>query len=116
MAVDISTYSDEDFVRRFLYRTTDDPPVAIDLTGSALVMKVRRAADDEEAVLELTTADGALPIEAGTGGGFSLFITRARLLRLPPGSYVHSLIRIAPSGLHLPIWRGKLVHAAGVSR
>lgn len=116
MTVDISTHSDEDFVRRFVYQTADDPPVAIDLTGSTLLLKARRAVDDEEAVLELTTADGGLPIEAGAGGGFSVFITRDRLLRLAPGSYVQSLIRIAPSGLHLPIWRGKLIHSAGASR
>lgn len=114
--VNITTQSDADFIRSFFYQYADSGD-GVDLTGSKLRMGVRKHAEDISAVLLLTTENGGLQIVNPSVGNFVVWITRAQLERLPPGTYEHSLIRIPPTGdLHLRIWSGELTHNAGPSR
>jgi hypothetical protein len=66
-------------------------------------------------VIELTTENGGIIITDPPNGKFTVAITQEQLERLPPGSYVHSLIR-SVEGLELAMWYGTLTHAAGPSR
>lgn len=113
--VDITCWNDADFIRGFIYQTTDATPVPINLTGNTMRMGIRhRAADATEEML-LTTENGGLAITDAINGKFSVHITQAQLLELPLGDYEHSLIRVA-GGIHLRVWSGALTNNAGASR
>ena len=119
--VDIETFSDADFVRAFNWRVGAD---LFDFTDHSLAMMVRAHADDAEVWVSLTSS-----ITGWEGGiyigppdvdekltTFSVKITREQLERMPPGSYVHSLILIRPDGERDDIWRGTLTHEIGPTR
>ncbi|UEM11980.1 hypothetical protein J4G43_047325 [Bradyrhizobium barranii subsp. barranii] len=113
--VDITCENDADFIRGFVYQTTDTPPVPVDLTGNTMRMGIRhRAADATEEML-LTTENGGIAITDAPNGKFTVWITQAQLLDLTVGDYEHSLIRIT-GGLHLRVWSGTLVNNPGASR
>jgi|GEM_PF-3642108 len=111
--VNISTESDADFRRGFVYQMTNGTP--IDLTGDTMRMGIRRHATDATEQLLLTTENGGIEIVDAANGKFNVTIEYDALRRLAPGDYVHSLIRIH-AGERLRIWSGTLTHAAGASR
>jgi hypothetical protein len=110
--VNIEAYSDADLTQVFVYKAGG---VAVDLTGSTLRMGIRRNAADLFEDLLLTTENGGLAITDAVNGVFKLIITDHQLVLLD-GIYQHSLVRITPDALRLPIWRGQLVVNAGAAR
>jgi hypothetical protein len=112
--VNITTTSDADFYRGFVYQ--DINAVPIDLTGNKMRMGVRKNADDVAEVMLLTTENGGIVITSPAAGQFTVWLKQDDLLRLSPDSYVHSLIRTRPDALQLEVWAGSLTHSAGPSR
>ncbi|MEY9179733.1 hypothetical protein [Bradyrhizobium sp. USDA 313] len=114
--VNITTYSDADFIRGFAYQY-DPSGAPVDLTGQKLRMGIRKHAADVIEELLLTTENGGLVISDASGGKFTVWIKHAQLEALAAGEYEHSLIRIVTSnGLQLRIWSGALTHNIGASR
>ncbi len=123
--VNITTRSDCDFVRAFVYQTqvpnatgTYDL-VPFNLTGAKMRMGIRKQAEDHEEQILLTTEnDGIVIFDAG-GGKFYVTIRQTELLELPAGTYVHSLIRIMTyrdQDFRYAVWSGTLTHTVGPSR
>jgi hypothetical protein len=111
--VNIMTASDADFYRGFAYQ--DINGVGIDLTDSKMHMGVRKNAEDAIEIFLLTTENGGITITDAVNGLFTVWITQAQLMELPPDTYVHSMIRdFGP--LHLEMWSGTITHEAGPSR
>lgn len=91
---------------------------ALDLTGSTLMMMARSPAGSDYAPLSVTSVGGAGIVidDDPTLGKFTLTLANAALLKVQPGTYQHSLIRLRPDGLRELIWRGSLTHEAGPTR
>src|SRR3954469_12702205 len=106
--VDITCWNDADFIRGFVYQTSDAIPVPINLTGNTMRMGIRHRSPDVTEELLLTTENGGLTISDAVNGLFTAGIKWAQLLVLPLGNYEHSLIRITAAGLRLRIWSGTL--------
>lgn len=115
MIVDIETFSDTDFFQNYVYKT--QAGAVISLAGFVLHMMVRHQADEATIFMEFTSAEnGGIIITDAPNGAFSLGIPQAKLLLLPVGTYVHSLIKSDPQLRRNEMWRGILVHAAGPTR
>lgn len=128
MIVNINTYSDEDFVQSFLYKTV--ALAAIDLFDYPLRMMVRINPADATTWIECSTwpDNGRIVITDHAAGAFTLTIPIAVLSTLPFGVYNHSLIQTQASppnatslvaigsGIRKDIWRGTMTHAAGPTR
>jgi hypothetical protein len=112
--VNITTESDHDFYRQFVYEQSDGTP--IDLTGSVMWMTVRKHATDATAVFKVSTVEGDIVLTDAVNGTFTLRLSQELLLPIEPGEYVQALIRQPPGGMHLKVWSGTLIHAAGVGR
>jgi hypothetical protein len=113
--LDFETQNDSDYIRSFLYRWVDGGP-PIDISGNTLRMGIRRRAEDVAEELLLTTETGEFIITDGPGGAFTMAITMDKLLDLPVGDYVHSMVMLLPTGEHRLMWTGTLTNAAGPSR
>ena len=114
--VNLTTYSDADFIRGFMYQYADGG-APVDLTGNKMRMGIRKNATDAAELILLTTENGGLQIINPTVGQFTLWLTLYQLERLRPDIYVHSLIRIPPVNCpHLRNRSGQLTHNAGPSR
>jgi hypothetical protein len=111
--VNITVENDADFYRSFQYLTTKGVP--IDLTGAAMVMKLRRHAEDATAFLTLSTDGGEIVITNAVGGQFTIEIVQDSLLELSLGPYEQSLI-LTINGIKKKLWSGSLVVEAGPSR
>jgi len=114
MIVDISTRSDADFIRSFVYKTIAGVP--IDLTGSTLHMMARVKAADATVALDLSTDNGDIIITDPTAGTFTLKMPLDVLSRLPANVYEQSLIRKRPDQITEEIWQGSLTHTIGPTR
>ena len=57
----------------YLVTVNDDTGVAVDLTGSHIVMKIRETLVDEVVLAELSTDNGRITL-TGTAGQFKLFL------------------------------------------
>lgn len=124
MIVNITTYSDTDFVRSFLYKTVALDP--IDLTGDILRMHLRAHADDATVFVELTNIEGdpllystasTIEMTDASIGSFRIILRYNVLVRMPVGIYTHSLIRhSSTTGFREDIWRGSWTHTAGPTR
>lgn len=119
LTVSLTTYSDADFIRRFIYLADDVP---IDLSGSVLRLDVRSHVESHTTVVSLSS-DAAYSIEFGgiriinaSGGEFVIHMPVTELRNMPAGDYVHSLIRQRPDQIFEPIWEGTLVHNLGPTR
>jgi hypothetical protein len=108
--VNIETYSDADFV------LSQQSPIRIGT--NPLYMHVRTAADDATVWIEATTANGMLAVAVGVDfDTITLTIYQSKLLNLPPGVYVQSLIMSSAGGtVRTEIWRGTFTHSAGPTR
>jgi hypothetical protein len=111
--VNITTYNDADFYRRFAWQTIDGVP--IDMTGMTLEMKLRRHAKDEAAVLRLGTDTGEIVLIDAINGQFTVRIAQDDLVRLGLGEFDHSNIA-SNSGFKRRIWSGTLINNAGATR
>ena len=114
MIVNITTFSDADFIRTFSYQTISG--ATIDLAGSSLDMMVRARADDATVYIDLSTANGGITIDYLTPGAFTVRIPFDKLNKLSAGEYVHSMIRQRADKIKETVWRGTLTHAIGPTR
>lgn len=113
--VNIETYSDADFVRRYVYQTVGKVP--IDLGSGVLRMMIRSNAADVTAHIDLTSQTSGILITDAAGGAFTLTIPVTLLATLVPGVYVHSMILTdANYQTRKDVWRGTLTHRAGPTR
>ncbi len=113
--VDIETYSDADFVRRYVYQTKGKVP--IDLGTDVLRMMIRSSAVDATVHIDLTSLGTGILITDAAAGAFTLTIPVSLLATLVPGVYIHSLIKTdALYQSRKDVWRGTLTHRAGPTR
>ena len=115
--VNITTKSDADFRRQFLYHDSSDVPIS--LAGKSMRMVIRSRAEDANLRAEVSTAAGTIeiiPETTDTVGRFWVIIPKATLIALQPGIYVHSLVLFDSSGATVKIWDGTLTHSAGPTR
>jgi len=115
--VNINVLNDADFYRVFQYQTLSGVP--IDITGTSMVMMLRRHAKDEAVLMVLSTATNEITITDGPQGLFSILIKQLDLEKLGLGEYAHSLVMTIGSGeeaVKRGIWNGKLTNNPGPSR
>lgn len=112
--VNITVENDADFYMGFAYQSTNGSP--IDLTGAtSFLMKVRREAEDVDAVLQLSDVTGEIAVTNAPNGQFTILILQAVLVELALGNYVHSLV-VDLNGIKMAMWSGALTINAGPSR
>ena len=113
--VDIETFSDADFVRRYLYRTVGNVP--IDFGTDVLRMMIRTHPADVTAHIDLNSITGGIEITNAADGAFTVTIPVNVLNTLIPGVYYHSLIKTDSNFVtRQDIWRGTLTHSVGPTR
>lgn len=105
--------SDADFYPTFVYKTATDDP--IDITGATFVSRWRKKAEDASIFMELTTENNRIQILDGEAGRFALYLPKALLETLTPGSYDQSLV-IFLNGIRRQLWQGVATLTAGPSR
>lgn len=111
----ITTGSDADFKRAFVWMIAGGS--AIDLTGSSLLMQVRRAAGDAQVLVEASTDNGLIVITNAIGGAFTLRLPYSFLKSLPDGTYAHSLVRkVIATGFRDQLWTGTMIHKVQAAR
>ena len=108
----------EDWVVGFIYGWTqaDGKFTGIDLTGSLLKLEIRKHEADNEAIVAVNSPDDRIMITDTTGGAFTIAITRDKLWRLAPGSYVVDFVRLMPNGYQERIWEGTATVVQGTTR
>jgi hypothetical protein len=111
--VNITTWTDADFHRTFVWQTLVGDPV--DLTGGTMEMMLRRRAEDQAAVLRLGTDTGEIVFTDAINGQFTVLITQAALERLGPGDFDQSNI-FTRAGSKARVWSGLLISNAGPTR
>jgi hypothetical protein len=111
--VNITTYTDADFYRTFLWQTVSGSP--IDMTGMELEMMLRRHAEDAEALLRLATDTGEIVLIDPVQGMFTLRIDQLTLERLGLGDFDQSNIATIGESKQR-IWSGILTNNAGPTR
>ena len=116
MIVDFVTYTDTDTVQSFIYQTALGVAIPF-ATVDSLRMQVRSDPADSTVYLEFTTINGLIKITNYAGGAFTITMPIAKLSKLFPGIYQHSLVWTdGVTFLRTEIWRGSLTHAAGPTR
>jgi len=111
--VNITVENDADFYRAFQYQTVSGVP--IDITGAAMVMMLRRHAEDQTALLRLGTDTGEIVLVDPLNGIFSVRIMQIALERLGLGDFAHSNI-MSKDGFKRAIWSGTFTNNPGPSR
>jgi hypothetical protein len=111
--VNITVENDADFYRVFQYQTLSGVP--IDITGTSMVMMLRRRAEDNTAVMRLGTDTTEIIITDALHGIFSVRIAQIDLERLGLGDFAHSLI-MTTGGYKRSVWTGTFTNNAGPSR
>lgn len=111
--VNITVENDADFYRVFQYQTVSGVP--INISGAALVMMLRRHADDQTAVMRLGTDTGEFVLVDPVNGKFTLRIMQTELERLGLGDFAHSNI-MSKDGLKRSLWSGTFTNNPGPSR
>jgi hypothetical protein len=112
--VNITVTNDADFYRMFQYLQASGAP--INLTGVQMEMMLRRHAEDDVALLHISTGTGEVVIVDAPNGFFSVRITQDVLVRLPLGDYEHSLIMTQTAGNKHRVWSGAFTNNAGPTR
>ena len=111
--VNITVDNDADFYRVFQYQMMSGTP--IDISGTSMVMMLRRHAKDEAAQLRIGTDTGEIVLIDPTNGKFSVRIAQETLERLGLGDFDHSNV-MTQAGLKISIWSGKFTNNPGASR
>jgi len=70
---------------------TNDYGQPTDLTGHSFRMQIRSTVESATVVLELTTANGRLPIDDATAGKFKILLSATDTAALTAGFYVYDL-------------------------
>ena len=113
--VNFETYSDADFSL-----TQDSPLHPVRIGSNPLHLHVRSLAADHTVWLDASTSNGMLSVNPGVGDtpdSIVVLIPQSKLLNLPVGEYVQSLIMSNFNlGRRTEIWRGTLKHSAGPTR
>jgi hypothetical protein len=113
--VNITVENDADFYAVFQYQTVVIG-TPIDITGTTMVMKLRRHAKDEAALLQLTTEAGDIALVDPVSGKFTVRIAQSVLVQLATGDYDHSIVMTWPGGHKRSLWTGKFTNNPGASR
>jgi hypothetical protein len=111
--VNITVTNDADFYRTFQYVTVAGDP--IDITGSQMVMMLRRRATDNAALMRLGTDTGEIVLIDPVNGKFTVKIRQYDLERLGLGEFAHSNIMTNAVGKQ-KVWSGALTNNAGPTR
>lgn len=115
----VNIAKNEDWIVAFVYQTDDGAGTItpIDLTGSLLMMEIRKREADHEAVVSVDSDDNGITITNATGGAFTILIDRARLARLAAGDYFTDLVRQIPANEIVErIFEGTATVVEGTSR
>jgi hypothetical protein len=81
--------------------------------SNPLHMQVRINATDPTVWAEISTANGLITVSGG-GTSISINIPQSKLVTIPPGAYVYSIIMSAFGGTsRVEVARGDLTHNAG---
>lgn len=107
--IDIVSYSDVDLVVSQI--------MSVEIGSNPLHLQLRKTAADFTVWLE-ATLDNMLSIQATTDTEtVVLRVPTSKLVNLPVGEYVHSLVMSENSGTkRTGIWRGTWTHNAGPTR
>ena len=100
---DIAVKQGDDF-RLPLTWSAGDPPQPVVLTGYSFYMAVARRAGLPP-LIELTTANGRVPVVDEEAGELELLLTKVETAALPPGAFRYQLDPVAPDG-----WRECLLY------
>jgi hypothetical protein len=111
--VNITVDNDADFACLFEYKTVGGAP--IDITGTSMVMMLRRHAKDEAAQLKLSTVTGEIVYDDPAAGQFSVRIAQDTLERLGLGDFDHSNV-MTIGDVKRNIWTGKFTNNPGAAR
>jgi hypothetical protein len=111
--VNITVENDADFYCVFQYQTVSGAP--INITGTSMVMMLRRHAKDEAAQLKLSTETGEIVYVDAAGGKFTVRIAQETLERLGLGDYDHSNV-MTDGDFKRSIWTGKFTNNPGAAR
>ena len=90
----ITIYQGATFVQELYYVDADEN--AINITGATAIMQVRRTVDNEDVLIELSTANGRIVVD-GANGGITLTIPSTMTDDLPAGCFVYDLFVTLPS-------------------
>ena len=111
--VNITVHNDADFYCVFDYQTVGGAP--IDISGSSMVMMLRRHAKDETAQLRLGTDTGEIVYVDAAAGRFTVRIVQEVLERLGLGDFDHSNV-MKKGDSKIAIWTGKFTNNPGAAR
>jgi hypothetical protein len=108
----------EDWIVPFLFGSLNEADQSIqpiNLTGSKLLMEIRKREADHEALVSVYSPDGGIQIN-NPAGAFQIIIRRDQLVNVAPGEYFADLVREMPTGWQERIWEGIAVVVTGTSR
>lgn len=111
--VNITVENDADFYHAFQYQTVSGAP--IDITGTSMVMMLRRHAADATVAMRLGTDTGEIVYTDAVNGFFSVRIAQIDLERLALGDYDHSNV-MTSAGFKRGIWTGTFTNNPGAAR
>jgi hypothetical protein len=111
----------EDWIVPFVYGTYATDGVTVqpfDLTGSTLKMEIRVLEEDNEAIVSVFSPDNGIQFYNNdpTTGQFTINITRDKLWRLYPGTFVVDCIRLLDNGYQERLFEGSAVVVQGTTR
>ena len=106
---------------RHIYWEAGSPPAEINTAAYTAVMTVRRRADDPDAIVELTNANGRIilgllgTVLAGDRRNVTLTLDGATTAALPAGHYVYDLFLTPAGGEPDPLLAGRFTVKDSVS-
>jgi hypothetical protein len=89
--------------------------VAVDLTGYAARMQVRRGVEVPDTLLSLTSAGGGIVL-GGAAGSIAISVPASVTQTLDPGSAVYDLEMESPSGFVTRLLQGRVIISPEVTR
>jgi hypothetical protein len=108
----------EDWVVPFIYTTDngDGTFTPIDLTGSTIMMEVRRQETDNEVLVSVWSPSNGIVINDAVNGAFTVIIGRDSLVQVMPGEYVSDIVREMTNGFQERLWEGTATVVQGTTR
>jgi hypothetical protein len=88
----------------------------VNLTGSTLKMEIRVQDSDQAAIVSVFSPSNGIQLTNAAAGLFTIAITRDKLVRLFPGTFVVDLVRLMPNGYQERIWEGTAEVVEGTTR
>lgn len=105
--------------RQFCYKVNG---VAVDLTGSRLLMQIREAGPGSTVLATLDSNASGITITDAVGGVFEVALDNAGVVALlaaanqAAGDYDYDLILIPAGGLNKPLFEGRVNISQGISQ